>query len=353
MVPASETTRVYLNEKRQGVVTCVHCDVKRTINMSNYTDHYLGGKPLKVKCDTCNKIFHVKFDCRRYHRIHVNLPGKIFYLQTKKDIGNIIITSLSCGGIGFIINNNLDIKTDIIYVIEFQLDDEHRSVICEEIVIKRVDGCCVGAEFYHRERYNHALDFYMMRPLHAQQNASEGHQAFPEVVEDWSRNPHADEAVLDAVPRRQERQDDDHCAHIMSADNGTHATPSPTVVSAAQLVKLQGEQPCETWLLPPDRPILVGRAGKKPTSLDIDLWPDRSVSRRQALIWFDGEGWCIEDLRSANGTVLDESNIRGQRALRLTPGTTIQFGRTVLMLTALALESGESTQASPDVPSAD
>jgi len=105
--------------------------------------------------------------------------------------------------------------------------------------------------------------------------------------------------------------------------------------------------------LTPWRPILVGRAGNKPASLDVDLWPDMSVSRRHALLWCDGEGWWIEDLRSANGTVLGESNIRGQRALRLTPGTTIRFGRTVLRLTALAPESGESPQASPEVPSAD
>jgi len=196
----------------------------------------------------------------------------------------------------------------------------------------------------------------MTRLLHAQHNASEEPQAFPAVVADGllcPRQPHADEADVDAVPRRQERQDDDPCAHTTSAENGPQATPSPTVVRAAQLVKLQGEQPCETWFLPPDRPILVGRAGKKPTSVDVDLWPDRSVSRRHALIWFDGEGWCIEDLHSAHGTVLDESTLRGQRARRLTPGTTIRFGCTVLMLMVLALEGGESTQAKPDVPSAD
>jgi len=112
------------------------------------------------------------------------------------------------------------------------------------------------------------------------------------------------------------------------------------------------EQPWETWCLPPGRPVLVGRSGKKPSSLDVDLWPDTSVSRRQALLWFDGEGWCIEDLRSTNGTILGARNIRGQRALRLVPGTTIQFGRTVLRLTALAPESGERAQARADVPSA-
>src|SRR5262249_29970071 len=219
MVPARATTRVYLNEQRQGVVTCVHCDVKRTINMSNYTEPYLGGKPLKVKCDACHTIFHIKFDYRRYHRINVNFPGKICYLQTKKDIDIITITSLSCGGIGFLINNNFEIKTDSIYAIQFQLDDEQSSVICEEIVIKRVDACFVGAEFYPRHRYNHALDFYMMRPLHAHQNASAGHQTFTEAADAWllrSRNPHADEAVLDAVQQRQERQDEAQRTHTTS-----------------------------------------------------------------------------------------------------------------------------------------
>src|SRR5262244_3916294 len=141
MVPARETTRVYLNEKRQGVVTCVHCDITRTINLSNYIDHTLGEKPLKVKCGACNTIFHIQFDYRRYQRIQVNFPGTLFYVQTKTDCGDIMITSLSCGGIGFLINTNVDIKPDSMYAIQFQLDDAQRSVICEDIVIKRVEGC--------------------------------------------------------------------------------------------------------------------------------------------------------------------------------------------------------------------
>src|SRR5687767_8921298 len=102
-----------------------------------------------------------------------------------------------------------------------------------------------------------------MRPLQSQQKTSEGHQAFTEAAEDWllrPRNPHADEVVLDAVQRRQERQDDEQRTHTTSADHGTHATPSAAAISAAQLVKLQGEQQCETWLLSPDRPLLVGRS---------------------------------------------------------------------------------------------
>jgi PilZ domain len=161
MVPTLETTRIYLNGNRQGVVTCVHCDVKRTINMSNYTDDYLGKKSLKVKCSTCNKTFHVKFDLRKYHRINVNFPGKIFHLQSEKDIDDVTIISLSLGGVGLIINNDLGIKAGDIYEIKFQLDDEYSSAICEEIIIRRVDGRFVGAEFYYSDKYNYELDFYI------------------------------------------------------------------------------------------------------------------------------------------------------------------------------------------------
>ncbi len=126
MVQTVETTRVYLNENRQGVVTCVHCGVKYPINMSNYTDQHLGAKALKVKCSSCKRIFHIKFDFRRYHRIDVNISGKISHIHTRE--------------------KNIDINI----------------VFCEEISIKYSNGQFVGAEFYYSDRYNYELDFYLM-----------------------------------------------------------------------------------------------------------------------------------------------------------------------------------------------
>jgi PilZ domain len=165
MVPRTEAIRIYLNEDRQGVVTCVHCGVTRTINMSNYTDDCLGKRSLKVKCSICNKIFHIKFDLRKYPRLDVNFPGKLCYHRAEKAIDDITIISLSFGGVHFIINSDLKIKDGDIYLINFQLDDEYCSVICEEILIKRVDGRLVGAEFYQSDKYNHALDFYIAEAL--------------------------------------------------------------------------------------------------------------------------------------------------------------------------------------------
>ena len=162
MVQTVETTRVYLNEKRQGVATCVHCGVKYPINMSNYTDHHLGTKALKVKCSSCKKIFHIKFDFRRYHRINVNIPGKISHIRTTDKKIDVIITSLSVGGVGFIVNDCFTWEEDDIFEMVFQLDDDNNSIIFEEVSIKHSNGNFVGAEFYYRDKYNYELDFYIM-----------------------------------------------------------------------------------------------------------------------------------------------------------------------------------------------
>lgn len=172
------------------------------------------------------------------------------------------------------------------------------------------------------------------------------HQVYAQSAEAWllrARNPHADTAVLDAVQRRQERQDD-VLPTSTPGDNGSDAALAPAGAPTVRLVRIQGQQQSDTWLLPHDRPVLIGRSGKNTSALDVDLWPDTGVSRRHAIIWFDGEGWCIEDLRSKNGTLLGDNNIRGQRAIRLEPGTRVQIGRTTLMLIALEHEDEPSAE---------
>jgi len=174
-----------------------------------------------------------------------------------------------------------------------------------------------------------------MGPPQQKDSSDEMQRAFADAAEAWllrARNPEADTVVLDAVQRWQDPQDDALHTTSTSADDGTQTAPSPAGMRTACLVKIEGQQEITVWLLPDDRPVLVGRSGKNTSPLDVDLWPDPGVSRRHAVIWFDGEGWRIEDLRSKNGTVLGENNIRGQRAIRLEPGTRLQIGGTILVL---------------------
>ena len=189
-----------------------------------------------------------------------------------------------------------------------------------------------------------------MEPLQPQIQTSDIQQAFAEAAEGWllrPRNPHADAAVLDAIQRRQEHPDHAQHSHTTPVDKGLHAVPS-AVVWAARLVKLQGQQKKSEWLLPLDRPVLIGCSWNIASSLEVDLWPDVGVARQHARIWFDGESWCIEDLGSISGILLGDNNIRGQRAIRLALGTKMRLGRTLLMLTALEKEDGPVAESGAD-----
>lgn len=189
-----------------------------------------------------------------------------------------------------------------------------------------------------------------MRPLQPHNNTSDKNQVFEQAAESWlqrMRNPHADTAFLDAVQRRQEPRKE----ALPTASPGVTGEPSASLAPVSRptvcLIKLQGQQKSHTWLLPHDRPVIIGRSRKSTLPLDINLWPDIGVSRRHAVIWFDGESWYIEDLCSTNGTALGQNKIRGQRAIRLEPGVRMQIGSTTLMLLALSHEGEQPPAATP------
>ncbi|MGE3538031.1 MAG: FHA domain-containing protein [Candidatus Tectimicrobiota bacterium] len=199
-----------------------------------------------------------------------------------------------------------------------------------------------------------------MQPLSSPANAAETNPAFTEAAEAWlrrTRNPHADASVLDAVQRWQERH-----TPVESADGAAPRAEAGAGADGATramlLHRVQGEQYQGTWPLTAERPLLIGRSGKRTSQVDIDLWPDAGISRRHAMLWFDGENWCIEDLRSKNGTFVNDTDIRGQRAFCLQPGMTVRLGRTVLRLTlgdstASAAESHIAESQETEVPTLD
>jgi hypothetical protein len=133
--------------------------------MSNYNDNYIGGRALRVKCSTCERTFHVKFDFRRFQRINVNLPGRILSLPERIHLSDVVIISLSVSGVGFTLKNNKALELGQVYDLTFNLDDDSHAIICEEIIVRRVNGVFVGAEFYHSDRYNCELDFYITAEL--------------------------------------------------------------------------------------------------------------------------------------------------------------------------------------------
>jgi adenylate cyclase len=93
--------------------------------------------------------------------------------------------------------------------------------------------------------------------------------------------------------------------------------------------------------------VVLGRP-REGVHVDIDLTPDLGVSRPHARISIsDGYYW-IEDLGSANGTLLDAKQIQGKGKLRLEPGHTIRISDTTIEVEIPVTQTGSGPGVASD-----
>jgi hypothetical protein len=169
MTHPMETTHVFLDDHRRGVVTCPHCGDTQALTIAQYPNP-LGGTACHVLCGACGRVFHIIFDGRRHLRIPVSLPGRLFpstpedapdELSQKLGYTAITVTSLAAGGIGFRPQTPVSCNVGDRYHVIFVLPDTDHSLICEDIVVRRSDSQEVGAAFCRPPGSNHALDWYI------------------------------------------------------------------------------------------------------------------------------------------------------------------------------------------------
>jgi hypothetical protein len=155
------TKKIYINTDNEGQIVCPSCHKAKTINVANYRNPL---KPIRVKCQ-CGHNFSITLEYRKANRKTVNIPGKLFHKQSSRHIADVVVTSLSIAGVGFELKSHIGIKVvikpDDLYEIAFTLDDNFDSAIREEIVVRRVEGNRIGAEFADQEKYHYELDFYL------------------------------------------------------------------------------------------------------------------------------------------------------------------------------------------------
>ncbi len=76
--------------------------------------------------------------------------------------------------------------------------------------------------------------------------------------------------------------------------------------------------------------VVIGRPSSSLGLPDLDLSPDKNVSRRHARLWRDGDAYWIEDLNSQLGLLVNGIRIQGKRAVKF--GDRIVAGKTELRL---------------------
>jgi hypothetical protein len=158
-----ECLHISLDAQAVGTVVCPQCDYERVVNLHRQCPQVLalvGEKRATITC-RCGAVFQALFDLRRHVRKAVQLPGVLVEPQARTTLSPMVICSLSVQGFGGVLTHSLPLQHGEIYTARFRLDDAERSLVHEPIIIRRLHGHMVGAEFYPPEQYHSALDFYV------------------------------------------------------------------------------------------------------------------------------------------------------------------------------------------------
>jgi hypothetical protein len=154
--------RVFINDGGEGAFICPVCKRGTIKDLSDFL-HTESAVRLKCKCN-CGHTYRVLVERRRHFRKAVNWTG-IYYFKTRGGAqikGLIRIRDISRSGIRFSVNNMPEFKVGDNLIVEFTLDDDERSQVREEGVVRRIQSNIVGLKFKTIDHYG-KLGQYLFR----------------------------------------------------------------------------------------------------------------------------------------------------------------------------------------------
>jgi len=129
-------------------------------NLAQYTNTT---NRIKAKCQ-CGCIFDVPdvvIEARKFYRKRTRLPGS--YAKTVVDaMGCMTVHDVSFTGIRFQTEKEHDLALEEVLGVRFVLDDQKHTEIRRTVVIRHVQGRCIGAEFCDMHGYDMDLIHYLM-----------------------------------------------------------------------------------------------------------------------------------------------------------------------------------------------
>jgi hypothetical protein len=154
--------QAYVDETDRFVMVCPQCgNIKHVYLNSIKAIRGRKKRNLKVRC-TCQSIFSVSLNYRRFYRKQTRLLGSYRNLSNRKEKGEIQVTNLSMSGIGFITVSSNALSVGDKIKLNFTLDDNKQSEIEKSGIVRWIDGFNVGCEFADTSQPDTNLGFYLM-----------------------------------------------------------------------------------------------------------------------------------------------------------------------------------------------
>lgn len=132
---------IYVEESTSVSVICSKCRKVGIINLRGF-DHY--GRLLKLNCG-CQSGSKILLERREYNRKNVRILGEIFDKQNRIRRYPIVVKSLSCNGLGFSRNHQLNYAVGHFFRIRLSLSK--KSELFGSIRIIHSNDYLIGAQF--------------------------------------------------------------------------------------------------------------------------------------------------------------------------------------------------------------
>jgi len=139
--------KVFVTGDSMAVFECPECKKSKAVDVSRYKDIKQIIR-IKVKCP-CGHSFPVVLERRKSYRKEVNFPGSYTCLLSgnKKEKGVMAVKDLSRSGMKIKLNVKKDFKIGDNLSVEFRLDDQNRSFVKKDAIIRTISDQNLGVEF--------------------------------------------------------------------------------------------------------------------------------------------------------------------------------------------------------------
>jgi PilZ domain len=135
--------KTYVRPDNTAVLTCPNCGFQKTIDTRSFKEHK---SKVKVKC-TCGTIFTTIIEFRQRIRKRTHLRGTYVNHSQNDKKGNLTVTDVSVSGLQFTCMDVESFKIEDELTIVFTLDDELRSEVRQQAIVRGIRPRSVGCEF--------------------------------------------------------------------------------------------------------------------------------------------------------------------------------------------------------------
>ena len=153
--------KVHITSKQMATFVCPKCQRSKTANVSKYANM---DKTIKVnvKCP-CGHAYTAILEKRRRYRKETDLPGSFIHLVGGRQVGKGVMTvkDISLSGLKLKVNTTFNGALGDRLLLEFHLDNVHRTLIKRKVIIRNIYPPLIGTEFAPNEPVDKALGFYL------------------------------------------------------------------------------------------------------------------------------------------------------------------------------------------------